>query len=93
MEIGTVDGFQGIFQLTMHIQVIGFNNLCALLIVFYPTAVVAGREKEAVLISLVRCNAEREIGFLSEDRRINVAMTRARRHLAIVGIAMYHFNM
>ena len=44
-----------------------------------------GREKEAVVISLVRSNAEGEIGFLLDERRMNVAMTRARRRLVIVG--------
>ncbi|KAI0321507.1 P-loop containing nucleoside triphosphate hydrolase protein [Amylostereum chailletii] len=44
-----------------------------------------GREKEAVVISLVRSNESREVGFLKEKRRLNVAMTRARRHLCIVG--------
>ncbi|XP_071955518.1 DNA-binding protein SMUBP-2-like [Antedon mediterranea] len=44
-----------------------------------------GREKEAVLISLVRSNTKGEVGFLAENRRINVAITRARRHLAIFG--------
>ena len=34
---------------------------------------------------MVRSNSKREIGFLSENRRTNVAVTRARRHLAIVG--------
>ncbi|XP_077425326.1 DNA-binding protein SMUBP-2 [Vanacampus margaritifer] len=43
-----------------------------------------GREKEAVVLSLVRSNRKGEVGFLSEDRRINVAVTRARRHVAIV---------
>ncbi|XP_019632697.1 PREDICTED: DNA-binding protein SMUBP-2-like [Branchiostoma belcheri] len=43
-----------------------------------------GREKEAVVISLVRSNENREVGFLAEDRRINVAITRARRHLAVI---------
>ncbi|KAJ7829434.1 AAA domain-containing protein [Mycena olivaceomarginata] len=43
-----------------------------------------GREKDAVIISLVRSN-EREVGFLKEKRRLNVAMTRAKRHLCIVG--------
>ncbi|KAI0780930.1 P-loop containing nucleoside triphosphate hydrolase protein [Trametes elegans] len=44
-----------------------------------------GREKEAVIISLVRSNDKREVGFLKDKRRLNVAMTRARRHLCIVG--------
>ncbi|XP_053400098.1 DNA-binding protein SMUBP-2-like [Mercenaria mercenaria] len=44
-----------------------------------------GREKEAVIISLVRSNKRGEVGFLSERRRINVAVTRARRHLTVIG--------
>lgn len=44
-----------------------------------------GREKEAVLISLVRSNTTGEIGFLGDQRRMNVAMTRARRKLIIIG--------
>ncbi|KAN0136815.1 P-loop containing nucleoside triphosphate hydrolase protein [Lactarius tabidus] len=44
-----------------------------------------GREKEAVIISLVRSNDKREVGFLKEERRLNVAMTRARRHLCVIG--------
>ncbi|XP_046889814.1 DNA-binding protein SMUBP-2 [Hypomesus transpacificus] len=43
-----------------------------------------GREKEAVVLSLVRSNRKGEVGFLAEDRRINVAVTRARRHLTVV---------
>ncbi|KKY25112.1 putative dna helicase [Phaeomoniella chlamydospora] len=44
-----------------------------------------GREKEAVIVSLVRSNPEHEVGFLGEKRRLNVAMTRPKRHLCIVG--------
>jgi len=44
-----------------------------------------GREKEAVVVSLVRSNREGEIGFLSDVRRMNVALTRARRKLIVVG--------
>jgi superfamily I DNA and/or RNA helicase len=44
-----------------------------------------GREKEAVVVSLVRSNEQGEVGFLAELRRLNVALTRARRHLTVVG--------
>ncbi|KAM4017789.1 DNA-binding protein SMUBP-2 isoform 2-T2 [Anomaloglossus baeobatrachus] len=43
-----------------------------------------GREKEAVILSFVRSNAKGEVGFLAEERRINVAVTRARRHVAVI---------
>lgn len=44
-----------------------------------------GREKEAIILSLVRSNDKREVGFLKERRRLNVAMTRPRRHLCVIG--------
>ncbi|XP_050808766.1 DNA-binding protein SMUBP-2 isoform X2 [Gopherus flavomarginatus] len=43
-----------------------------------------GREKEAVVLSFVRSNRKGEVGFLAEERRINVAVTRARRHVAVI---------
>ena len=43
-----------------------------------------GREKEAVIVDLVRSNDSGEIGFLSNTRRMNVALTRARRFLLVV---------
>ncbi|MCA8920653.1 MAG: AAA family ATPase, partial [Planctomycetes bacterium] len=44
-----------------------------------------GREKEAVVVDLVRSNPEARVGFLQDTRRTNVALTRARRFLLVVG--------
>jgi superfamily I DNA and/or RNA helicase len=46
-----------------------------------------GQERDIIAISLTRSNAYGEIGFLSDIRRMNVGMTRARRKLLLVGDA------
>lgn len=44
-----------------------------------------GQERDIIYISLVRSNTESEIGFLKDYRRMNVAMTRAKKMLVVIG--------
>jgi superfamily I DNA and/or RNA helicase len=44
-----------------------------------------GQERDVIYLSLVRSNPKNEIGFLSDYRRMNVAMTRARMLLVVIG--------
>lgn len=44
-----------------------------------------GQERDIVYISMTRSNPDNSIGFLSEVRRMNVAMTRARKKLVVIG--------
>jgi predicted DNA helicase len=46
-----------------------------------------GREKEVIIFDAVRSNSNSEIGFLSDQRRLNVALTRAKRKLVVVADA------
>ncbi|KAG2634775.1 hypothetical protein PVAP13_2NG309409 [Panicum virgatum] len=46
-----------------------------------------GREREVVIFTCVRCNKEQKIGFVSDFQRMNVAITRARSAVLVVGSA------
>ena len=44
-----------------------------------------GQEKENIIVSLVRSNDDGDIGFLKDYRRMNVAITRAKEQLYVIG--------
>jgi superfamily I DNA and/or RNA helicase len=44
-----------------------------------------GQEKENIIVSLVRSNDDGDIGFLKDYRRMNVAITRAKEKLFVIG--------
>jgi len=44
-----------------------------------------GQERDVIYISLVRSNDDKDIGFLSDIRRMNVALTRAKKKLVVIG--------
>ncbi|KJH51287.1 hypothetical protein DICVIV_02567 [Dictyocaulus viviparus] len=46
-----------------------------------------GQEREIVIFSMVRCNPGEVIGFLQDERRLNVAITRAKRQFVLIGSA------
>ena len=61
-----------------------FNQLADILLLTADT--FQGRDREVVLLTLVRCNEQRTAGGLLEDwRRVNVAVTRAKHKLIVVG--------
>lgn len=53
---------------------------------------VQGREADLVIFSTVRSNENSRVGFLDSDKRINVALSRARRGLVIVGDSLFLSN-
>ena len=65
-----------------------FFRPCRRLITVHTVDGFQGQERDVIMISLVRANEKEQIGFLRDLRRMNVAITRARMKLLILGEAV-----
>ena len=65
-----------------------FFRPCRRLITVHTVDGFQGQERDVIMISLVRANEKGQIGFLRDLRRMNVAITRARMKLLILGEAV-----
>jgi superfamily I DNA and/or RNA helicase len=72
-------------QLSKDVEIGSGNDCLSRVVLDFLVDGFQGREKEAVIISFVRSNDKYDIGFLREVRRTNVAITRARRHVCMIG--------
>ena len=86
LEVGIISGYQGqVEQLNRLIDPDDKGRWQSLLIEVATVDAFQGRECDVVVYSTVRSNRDGRIGFLVDHRRINVALSRARDLLVIVG--------
>lgn len=86
IDIGIISPYRAQVQYLRHmIKKISFFKPLRNLISINTVDGFQGQERDIILISMVRSNEEGEIGFLRDLRRMNVAMTRARMKLLIIG--------
>ena len=84
-KVGIIAGYMG--QKRMMRQQIGrdLSRWPHLQVEINTVDAFQGQEKDYIVYSVVRSNAEHKIGFLQDERRLNVALSRARELLIIVG--------
>ena len=82
-QVGIISPYSAQVQLLRELRSAGGHRLAGVEISTVDG--FQGREMEALVISCVRSNSDGNVGFLADVRRMNVAVTRARRHCALVG--------
>lgn len=86
LDIGLISPYKAQVQyLRQRVKQDGFFKPFRSLITINTVDGFQGQERDIIIISLVRANEQGEIGFLKDLRRMNVAMTRARMKLIIMG--------
>ena len=88
IDIGVISPYQAqVHYLRQLLKKHAFFAPCKHLITVNTVDGFQGQERDVIVISLVRANEKGEIGFLNDLRRMNVAITRARMKLIILGNA------
>lgn len=85
-EIGIIAGYSGQKNLLIRLYKSKYSTLFKRLKIEIDTVdAFQGRETDIIIYSIVRSNQQGDIGFLSDTRRLNVALSRARELLILVG--------
>ncbi|WFD06464.1 hypothetical protein MVES1_001809 [Malassezia vespertilionis] len=86
-KVGFVSMYKGQVQLLRSMFVARFGREHAEFAEFSSVDGFQGQEKDIIILSCVRSNAKGVIGFLGDYRRLNVALTRARSNMFVIGNA------
>ena len=89
LKIGVISAYSGQKSLLEKIVKPSSNKWNNVDIVIENIDAFQGSEVDVVIYSVVRSNTDRKIGFLNEQRRLNVALSRAKSQVIIVGDALF----
>ena len=89
IDFGVISPYRAQVHYLRHLlKIEPFFRPCRRLITVHTVDGFQGQERDVIMISLVRANEKGQIGFLRDLRRMNVAITRARMKLLILGEAV-----
>lgn len=89
LHVGVIAGYQAQTDRLRRSIRPGDSHWSHLDIDVHPVDSFQGQERDVIIYSVVRSNAEGNLGFLRSDRRLNVALSRGREALVIVGDAAF----